>query len=52
MVFVKMVILFRRTAKLDEEPTKEELFETITVLSNGKVPGEDGIPVEFFFKGK
>ena len=35
-------------AKLDEEPIEEELSEAISALSNGKAPGEDGIPAEIF----
>ena len=39
-------------AELDEEPTQEELSEAISVLSNGKAPGEDGIPAELFEENK
>ena len=39
-------------AELDEEPVKEEITEAISVLSNGKVPGKDGIPAEIYKENK
>ena len=35
-------------AELDEKLTEEELSEAISRLSNGKAPGECGIPVDIF----
>ena len=38
--------------ELDKQPTKEELSEAISALSNGKTPGGDGIPAEMFKENK
>ena len=38
--------------ELNEDPTEEELSEAISTLSNGKAPGEDGIPAVFLRKRK
>ena len=44
--------LFSKYAELNEESTKEDLSEAKSELSNGKAPGEDGIPAEIFKENK
>ena len=39
-------------AESNEEPTEKEFSEAISALSNGKAPGDDGIPFNIFKENK